>query len=34
MYPTRKKSTANLKMIGNLIVSSETLMLSVASSAD
>jgi hypothetical protein len=34
MYRTRKTSTANLKLIGNLIVSPETLTLSVANSAD
>jgi len=34
MYLTRKKSTANLKLIGNLIAFPETLTPSVASSAD
>jgi hypothetical protein len=34
MYITCKKSTANPKLIGNLIVSPDTLTLSMASSAD
>jgi len=34
MYITRKKSTDNLKLSGNRIVSPETLTLSVASAAD